>query len=65
MILHKKMSLLGKNKKKTSYKVSMKTRNTNKTGYRVKEVEKSGGTCVAYLVKPNKKKIRLCSFSYY
>ena len=65
VILHKKMSLLGKNKKKTSYKVSMKTRNTNKTGYRVKEVEKSDGTCVAYLVKPNKKKVRLCSFSYY
>ena len=64
VILHKKMSLLGKNKKKTSYKVSMKTRNTNKTGYRVKEVEKPDGTCVAYLVKPNKKKVRLCSFSY-
>ena len=64
VILHKKMSLLGKNKKKTSYKVSMKTKNTNKKGYRVKTVEKSGGTCIDYLVKPNKKKVKLCSYTW-
>ena len=64
VILHKKMSLLGKNKKKTSCKVSMKTKATNKKGYRVKTVEKSGGTCIDYLVKPNKKKVKLCSYTW-
>ena len=61
---HKKMSLTGKNKKKTVYKVYMKNKATNKKGYRVKTVEKSSGKCIYYLVKPSKKRVKLCSVTY-
>lgn len=64
VVLHKKMSLTGKNKKKTVYKVSMKNKATNKKGYRVKTVEKSSGKCIYYLVKPSKKRVKLCSVTY-
>ena len=60
---HKKMSLTGKNKKKTVYKVYMKNKATNKKGYRVKTVE-SSNKLTYYLVKPNKKRVKLCRFTF-
>ena len=60
---HKKMSLTGKNKKKTVYKVYMKNKATNKKGYRVKTVENSN-KLTYYLVKPNKKRVKLCRFTF-
>ena len=62
--LHKKMSLIGKNKKISSVAVkSTKGKKSNVKGYRVKHVEKSNGKCTDYLVKKNKKKIKICSYS--
>ena len=60
---HKKMSLTGKNKKKTVYKVYMKNKATNKKGYRVKTVE-SSNKLTYYLAKPNKKRVKLCRFTF-
>lgn len=63
LILHEKMSLTGKNNSSTSYVVSMKSKRSNAKGYRIKHVEKANGKCVDYLVKPNNKKVKLCSYA--
>ena len=69
----KVMKLNGKNKKKSSYKVKNKYKKSNKKGYKVKyvktgkkeysaDLEDYVPVVKAYLVRPGKKNVLLCTF---
>ena len=63
IILYRKMTLTGTNKKKSSYNVYNAIKRSNVSGYRIKHVSSSSGKGTDYLVKPNSKKIKLCSYT--